>query len=314
MNCFKGRKGNNSSTGNTPSDLSTIPDHQPQNPQQDTMGCHASPDALDAVIDHRVLPLFFRTLRSWTSSSPPSMRITNKRGYLLPFDGHMVEVVEAVATGIKLRSWHRKDETAAHGAVESLVSFLRTVRRAAKSTGGSDELKDDNPFRQGMDPLIDASRAALDAVGIMCSSSESAREKVVALGFHSDVVILLAEEVGAMEENGNSSGVLLEGLRIVRNLGRSSVPCSSIIGVGALETLIKVVAIATEGGGEGEERRMEDLGLAVSGLANMVLEHDVVKETISRSECLRTVCKTAIDTSAPEHVGQEKYMVMLLRI
>lgn len=298
MNCFKGRRGNNSSTGSTPSNLSTIRDHQPR---QETVGCPASPDALDAVIDHRVLPLFFRTLRSWASSSIPPVRITNNHGHISSFDGYVVEVVEAVTTGIKLRSWYSQGETAAYGAVDSLVSFLRTARRTSKSIGACNELKEMPPFRQGMNPLIDATRAALDAVGIMCSSCETVRERVVALGFHSDVAIWLAEEVGAMEGNVNSSGVLLEGLRIVRNLGRSSVPCSSIIGVGALETLIKVIAIVT--GGEGEERRMEGMGLAVAGLANMVLEHDVVKETIARSECLRTVCKTAIDTSAPEHVG-----------
>lgn len=332
MNCFKGRRrgsSSSSSTGNTPSNFTSVADDQPQNAQQEAVGypCQpdpASPHALDAVIDHRVLPLFLRMLCSGGSSSIPSMTqtsSTNKHTFLSPFHGHTVDVVGAVNAGIRLRSWHRQGETASYGAVDSLVSFLRTARKAAKassmasSAGGYNELKEMSPFRQGaeMSPLIDAARAALDAVGIMCASCEAARERVVALGFHSDVAIWLAEEVGAMEGTGNSSGVLLEGLRLVRNLGRSSVPCSSIIGVGALETLIKVVAIVTvenrgeENEGEGEESRVatEGLALAVAGLANMVLEHDVVKEAISRSECLRTVSKTAVDASAPEHVGKK---------
>ena len=312
INCFKGKRNGCATSGAA----RTAGVHPPTTCKKSAWEdfSPSAPHALDAVIAHRVLPLFFRTLRSW-AELPAALSFS-----AVCYVGHATAVAEAMGVAMKLEPWQRQGEAVAYGAVDSLVTFLRRARSAAaavvtpSSGGGSDGRGDSEeasplvgangiapPAKSGegeVGVLVVTMRAALEALATVCAICESARGRVVTLGFHCDVVSWLDEQVGSTAVS-SGGGVQLEPLELFRNLGRSCVSCSAIVAAGAFESLIGVVrAITVIADGE-----FERLALAAAGLTNMALEHEVVKEAISRSECLRTICKTAVNTSAPEHVG-----------
>ena len=134
---------------------------------------------------------------------------------------------------------------------------------------------------------------------------------------------------GGKSWRGGSAAVLLAALSLARNLGRSSVACSALVAVGAHESLLGIVASSDNDGkdgaaagtqgaagqrgaedaaGEGAEQQggaagvdaaADRVALASACLANMALEHEVVKEAVVGSEdCLRSICDSALDPSA----------------
>lgn len=411
VSCFKSSK---VGLGTPSSPLSSS--HQP-----------AESPALDEVIAHRVLPLFVRTLSSW-STLPSTIngqgggggsRVRRAGGFhrttstdtsgsaaasfATVCGGYAAAVTAALTATTELGSLRRQREAVAYGAVDSLVVFLKRARTEAVATepesvsslsgstgtttadtNSSNTEGENVPSRtpsfaaaveessRSMDSglIRTATETGLKALAALCARCEAARERTVALGFHSAVGYWLTT---TPRENGNSrnlpldpsssmssrrdgvggrqrrsslssssgssaAAVRLAALLLVRNLGRSSVACSALVGVGGHQRLLGMVTLG--GGGTGNDENTESIttgdrgeaaacgakvdgaeegtgtnsgtmaGLQATGatqqealasacLANMALEHESVKEAVVGSEpCLRSICHSSLDLSA----------------
>lgn len=366
VNCFRGTA---METATGASSL-TLPsrDASPTKPWPDGTSCGAY-QALNDVIAHRVLPLLFRTVRTWAtlpSSSPrdrppsaPSASYVKATSFGAACgDGYgagylAAAVAEAVATVLELSSWQRQREAVSYGAVDAFTTFLRKAhtvlaeaatlevlaperghgrdddlpsRRGLLNTNGALRIKQRKEFEAELSAVLCATKAALLALAALCSRCELARERVVALGFHATLTfwITRGEHVwrssiadGSAQDNigdGIFGGrvnrdIHLAALLLARNLSRSGAPCSALVGVGVHESLIRLMGegrsterLKKTRDGRRETMENERLALTAGGLANMVLEHEIVKEVITGSTCLRRVCMFAVDISSAENV------------
>lgn len=293
-----------------------------------------SENVLEVVIAHRVLPFLFRKLNSWAAlpaNVPHSSSVDTAISVPATCKRFAEAVANAVTATMELGSWQRQREATAYGAVDSLTAFLSRARaiavaapagaRHSNNQNGEDNEEQENEREY----LLGPSRAALYALATLCARCEYARERVVALGFHSAVSFWLLQGEGSESltstdrktcypaGSGTKSDISLSlgALLLVRNMGRSSVSCSALVGVRAYKSLIKALVVIGEGikieiMGESDKvvsSAAEGLALATAGLANMALEHDVVKEAIVRSGCLQKICESAVDISEDKNVG-----------
>lgn len=299
-------------------------------------GGGGEPHALDMVIAHRVMPLFFRTLASWASSphAPTSLDSSYRSNALLGDDFRVTcrsrdgadaeAVARAIAAGIQFGSPERQREAVRHGAVEALTSFLWRAQAATASAqrngnSGNESLEDvvlsPSPKDDAEAGIAGATVAALGAMAILCKSCELACEKLVTVGFHSALAFWLTADAdgddlmdmtaSVAEGVGGGDAARLATLDLIRNVSRANVSCSALVGVGLHESLIDVL----EGWRGIDVRGEEDVAgevwhLAAGGLANMALGHEVVTEAIDASDCLlRKICDYAIGDRTEDKVG-----------
>ena len=186
----------------------------------------SSKPALDEVVAHRVLPLFFRTLRSWASShetanGSPTVSFSmssnvDRFATACGGGGYAKAVASAVTATMELASLRWQRETVAYGAVEALTEFLRRARSAIPSAASSGNairtLQAKKPYSASASrsswedtrfAAAAATAAALGALATLCSRCEPARERVVAVGFHSAIAHWL---VGSSDGGGGGDG------------------------------------------------------------------------------------------------------------
>ncbi|CAN0556395.1 unnamed protein product, partial [Ectocarpus sp. 12 AP-2014] len=226
--------------------------------------------ALDEVIARRVLPLFVRTLSSW-STLPSTIngqggggggsRVRGTGGFhrstsnntsgsaaasfATVCGGFAAAVTAALTATTELGSLRRQREAVAYGTVDSLVVFLKRARTEAAAAGpesvsslsaSTSTATADNNAPSGapsaaaatsasaaaaaaaaaveessrsMDSRLirTATETGLKALAALCARCEPARERTVALGFHSAVGYWLAT---SPRENGSGSNLPLD--------------------------------------------------------------------------------------------------------
>lgn len=308
-----------------------------------------TPQALDAVIDHRVLQLFVRTLRSWASLPVlPSSCSPEPAAMDCPACDYAGAIARATQDVAERRTPQRLREAVAFGVVDALIAWLRRARMVEIAGMGTpvlslSEVEDQHSSRAhsrvapsstgrasatGVTPTGVAS--ALSALAALCANCDEARERVVALEFHYSLDFWLRatdpnkqsawrdddsleDELESQDGGMGCDSVVCSALELVRNLGRSSVACSALAGAGVHLSLISHYLLASEEEGEEEEEEEEEYSkaqavasLAAAGLANMSLEHGVVKEAITSSECLQRACDFAVDEDVDEEVSSAR--------
>lgn len=336
INCVKGRASLGDEFPPLPSGSSNNTSTKSQFKAPSGGDGSGEPHALDAVIAHRVMPLFFRTLASWASSPhTPTSRDSSYRSSVLlgddfrascrSRDGADAEAVaRAIATGMQFGSPERQREAVRYGAVEALTSFLWRAQAATASAqrngnSGTESLEEvvlsPSPKDDAEAGIMGAAAAALGAMVVLCRSCELACEELVTVGFHSALAFWLTADAdgddlmdttaSVAEGVGGSDAVRLATLDLIRNVSRSNVSCSALVGAGLHESLIDVLEGWRGRDGRGEEDVTGEVWhLAAGGLANMALGHEVVTEAIEASHCLlRKVCDYAIGDRTEDKVG-----------
>lgn len=330
------------------------------------------PQALEAVIAHRVLPLFVRTLRSWSAivltppflntHSPNQQRYSNKNAGVntrtltaRPATAYAGAIARALQIYTERGTRQRQREAVALGVLDALVSWLRWARstsnpnvvnktavpipffdaaggQQASSIVGRRCTSPGHVLAAGDEAegvALAAEAAALHALAAMCSSCEDARERILQTDFHSSIELWLFVDrrpnamavvgQGDSDSPGNgragrddggggfrqSVGVSAQcaALLLVRNLGRSSIACAALARAGVHHSVIgHLLQRRRRDGKEEDEEARKVRTLAASALANLCLEHGLVKQAIVESNCLQLICSTAVDVSADEQV------------
>lgn len=291
------------------------------------------PEALDAVIAHRVLQLFVRTLRSW-AVLPIVPTVSPTEGSQIDSTTHSFAgaIARAIKSTTERGTRQRLRELVACGAIDALVAWLHRSRMIIVAGMGSN-LPPACDGREQNDDILQMSSgsngvskhavaSALDTLAILCSDCEAARERVVAFRFHSSIDFWLGKVISNRKRasNGNrrsdersrarvgdwgeNDAVVCSMLRLVRNLGRSSMACAALATVGVHHSLIAHLLTRCEHKeDEGRAHGASSSSFAAAGLANLVLEHDIVKEAFAGSDCLQRMCDLALSAHADEKVG-----------